>query len=163
MRHLRLVLAALTVLAALPLPALAQIQVGIRIGLPPIPTLVVIQPGVQVVQDFDDEVFVHDGVYWARRGDRWYRARGPQTEFVVVETRLVPEPVRRLPPGHYRRYRPPPPPPAQRRVYVEERRLDKKEEKRLRKEEDRERKEHERREHDRERGHDREHHDGGGR
>jgi hypothetical protein len=156
MRNLRAALAALAALALLPLSASAQITAGIRIGLPALPSLVVVQPGVQVVQDFDDEVFVHGGVYWARRGDHWYRARGPQAEFVVVETRLVPEPVRRLPPGHYRRYRPPPPP--IRRAVVEERKLDKKEEKRLRKEEDRERKDH-----DRGHDHDRDHHDGHGR
>lgn len=151
MRTNLLAVAALAALAAVPSPAAAQLDVhaGIRFGLPALPTLVVIQPGVQVVQDYDDEVFVHQGTYYARRGDRWYRGRGPQAEFVYVETRLVPEPVRRLPPGHYRRYRPAPPP--ARRVIVEERKLDKKEEKRLRKEAEKERKEHER-EHDR--GHD---------
>jgi hypothetical protein len=136
MRSTVLALAASAALAASPLPARAQAQVSIRFGLPPLPSLVVIQPGVQVVQDYDDEVFVHGGVYWARRGDHWYRARGPQAEFVLVESRLVPEPVRRLPPGHYRRFRPPPP------AVRQERKLDKKEEKRLRKEEDRDRKEH---------------------
>lgn len=153
MRTIVLTLSALAALAAFPSTAAAQIEVhaGVRLGLPALPTLVVVQPGVQVVQDFDDEVFVHGGTYYARRGDRWYRGRGPQAEFVVVETRLVPEPVRRLPPGHYRRYRPQPPP--VRRVVVEERKLDKKEEKRLRKEEARERKEHER-DHDHDHGHD---------
>lgn len=153
MRTLILSVAALAAFAAVPSPALAQVDVhaGIRFSLPVMPTLVVVQPGVQVVQDYDDEVFVHQGTYYARRGDRWYRGRGPQAEFVYVESRLVPEPVRRLPPGHYRRYHPAPPP--ARRVYVEERKLDKKEIKRLRKEEDRERKEHER-DHDHGKGHD---------
>jgi hypothetical protein len=102
-----------------------------------------------VVQDHEDEVFVHGGSYWVRRGDRWYRARGPQAAFVFVEARLVPEPLRRLPPGHYRRYHPP-----QKVIVVQERKLDKKEEKRLRKEEERERREYE---HDRDRDHDHDH------
>jgi hypothetical protein len=142
MRTRLLALAALAALAAAPGHASAQVQVhaSFRLGLPAAPPLVVVQPGVQVVQDHDDEVFVHGGTYWVRRGDRWYRSRGPQAAFVLVDTRLVPEPVRRLPPGHYRRYHPPPP-------RVVEHKLDKKEEKRLRKEEEKARKEHER-EHD---------------
>jgi hypothetical protein len=116
-----------------------EVSTTIRLALPVAPPLVVIQPGVQVVRDHDDEVFVHGGTYWTRRGDRWYRSRGPQAAFVFVDTRLVPEPLRRLPPGHYRRYHPPPP------------KLDKKEEKRLRKEEDKARKDHE---HDHDHDHD---------
>lgn len=147
MRPSLVAFAALATLAAVPAPAPAQVELSttFRILLPAAPPLVVIQPGVQVVQDHDDEVFVHGGTYWARRGDRWYRSRGPQAAFVLVDTRLVPEPVRRLPPGHYRRYRPPPP-------RVEAHKLDKKEEKRLRKEQEAARKAHER-----EHGHDHDH------
>lgn len=146
MRTALLAVAALAALLALPSAAGAQVNIhaGIRFGLPELPTLVVVQPGIQVVEGFEHEVFVHQGAYYARRDDRWYRGRGPQTEFVLVETRLVPEPLRRIPPGHYRRYRAPPP---VRRAVVEERRLDKKEEKRQRKEQEKARKEHER-EHD---------------
>ncbi len=144
MKTTLLALAALAALATVPAPAAAQVE--IRFGLPALPSLVVVQPGIQVVQDYDDEVFVQGGWYWARRGDHWYRGRGPQSRFVLVETRLVPEPLRRLPPGHYRRYRPPPP---QRARFIEERHEDKKEEKRHRKEEERERREREHREHDR--------------
>lgn len=146
MRTTLLALAALAAVAAGPGPAAAQveIQAGLRIPLPDLPRLVVIQPGVQVVQDFDDEVFLHGDVYWARRGDRWYRARERRAQFVVVETQLVPMPLRRLPPGRYRHYRPPPPPPVRyQRVLKIEEREDKKAEKRHRKEEDRERKEEE--------------------
>lgn len=157
MRTTLVAFAALAALAAVPLPASAQVaEVGVnaafRLGLPAAPPLVVIQPGIQVVQDHDDEVFVHGGSYWVRRHDRWYRARGPQAAFVFVDTRLVPEPLRRLPPGHYRRYHAPP----QKVIVVEERKLDKKEEKRLRKEEERERREHD---HDRGHDHDRDDHD----
>ncbi|MCM2333855.1 MAG: hypothetical protein NDI82_07890 [Anaeromyxobacteraceae bacterium] len=155
MRTALLAVAALAALAAAPSPAAAQVNIhaGIRFGLPALPTLVVVQPGIQVVEGFDDEVFVHQGAYYARRDGRWYRGAGPQASFVVVETRVVPEPLRRIPPGHYRRYRAPAPPPV-RRVVVEERRRDKKEEKRERKEREKERKAHER-EHEHEHGHDR--------
>jgi hypothetical protein len=162
MRTSLLALAALAAAALVPAPAAAQLDLraGIRLTLPELPRLVIIQPGVQVVEDQDDEVFVHQGAYYARRDDRWYRARDRRGEFVVLETRLVPEPLRRLPPGHYRRYRaPPPPPPAghARPVEAREHQEDKKEEKRHRKEEDRERQDRERRERD----HD--HRDGKGR
>lgn len=152
MRTSLIAAAALAAGLAAPTPAAAQVDVSavVRFSLPAAPPLVVIQPGVEVVRDHDDEVFVHQGTYYARRGDRWYRGRGPQAEFVYVEPRLVPEPVRRLPPGHYRRWHPAPPP---RRVVVEERRLDKKEEKRLRKAAEKERREHERDHRDHDRGH----------
>ncbi|MBL8940196.1 MAG: hypothetical protein JNM69_36955 [Archangium sp.] len=44
-------------------------QVKIDVVLPTIvfeapPALVVVQPGVQVVEDFDEEVFFVDGWYW---------------------------------------------------------------------------------------------------
>jgi hypothetical protein len=113
---MRLRLLALALVAAgglLPGQAAAQldVQATIRLTLPPLPRLVVIQPGLQVVEDQDDEVFLHQGTYSARRGDRWYRARDRHGDFLVVETRMVPEPLRKLPPGHYRRYRAPPPAP----------------------------------------------------
>ncbi len=107
------------------LPAAAQAQVNVRIGvgLPAAPPLVVVQPGVQVVADFDEEVFFTGGWYWVRRDHRWYRARTPQASFVFVDARRVPRVLVRLQPGRYRRWRPasaqtetfptpPPPPPA---------------------------------------------------
>jgi hypothetical protein len=103
---LRLALLGLLAAAVLsPRPAVAQLQVSIRLALPPVPRLVVIQPGVQVVEDFDDEVFFHSGVYWVRRDERWYRAPAPHAEYRRVEVRMVPEPLRRLPPGQYRRWK----------------------------------------------------------
>jgi len=92
-------------LLALPGRAPAQVDVQIHLGLPVAPPLVVVQPGIQVVENWDDEVFVHGGWYWVRRGPVWYRARGPQARFVVVEPRYVPAPLVRLPPGQYRHYR----------------------------------------------------------
>jgi hypothetical protein len=69
------------------------------------PPLVVVQPGIQVVPELEEEVFFHRGWYWARRGPYWYRARSPGVSFVYVEPRLVPAPLVRLPPGHYRQFR----------------------------------------------------------
>lgn len=43
-------------------------EVSFSLGLPVIlPPLVVIQPGVSVVSDLDQEVFFADGYYWARQ------------------------------------------------------------------------------------------------
>ncbi|HSN91111.1 MAG TPA: hypothetical protein VLS93_07765 [Anaeromyxobacteraceae bacterium] len=112
-------------LSLLPAAAGAQARAGIRIDieLPALPQLVVIQPGVQVVAGFPEEVFHAEGAYWLRRDDGWYRAPSPRASFIVVETRLVPRVLVTLAPGRYRNWheaeaapppppsRPPPPPP----------------------------------------------------
>lgn len=90
--------------------SLAQVQVKIDIALPTItfaapPPLVVISPGVQVVEDFDDEVFFVDGFYWCRRDGRWFRTKTHQGGWVVVEERGVPVTLVRLPPGQYRKWK----------------------------------------------------------
>src|SRR6266542_3214055 len=36
-----------------------------------LPPLIVVQPGVSVARDMDDEVFYADGYYWARQDQRW--------------------------------------------------------------------------------------------
>lgn len=112
MRHLlravpTLAVALLAATLAAPAPAAAQVDVSVNLnlGLPVRPPLVAIQPGVLVVEDFDDEVFVVEGIYWARRGDRWYRATGPRATFVVVERARVPPALVRLPPGQYKKWR----------------------------------------------------------
>src|SRR3954463_12577262 len=87
-----------------PLAARAQ-AVRIQIALPAAPPLVVVQPGVQVVADQDEEVFYSNGWYWVQRDGYWYRARNPRTGFLFVEHRRVPVAVVRLPPGHYRHWR----------------------------------------------------------
>lgn len=121
-------IALLLAFALLLSPALssAQVNVHIDLGLPVAPPLVVVQPGVQVVEDFEDEVFFTRNWYWLRRGDAWYRARSPQAAFVLVETRRVPRALVRLTPGRYRNWQqvqaeppprapPPPMPPPSRR------------------------------------------------
>ena len=87
-----------------------QVQVKIDVVLPTIvfeapPPLVVIQPGVQVVQDSDDEVFFVDSWYWVRRDNRWFRTKTHRGGWVLVEDRGVPMTIVRLPPGQYRKWK----------------------------------------------------------
>ncbi|MBL8919227.1 MAG: hypothetical protein JNJ54_10230 [Myxococcaceae bacterium] len=90
--------------------SLAQVQVKIDVALPTIvfeapPPLVVVQPGVQVVPEYDDEVFFVDGWYWCRRDDRWFRTKTHRGGWVVVEERGVPVTLVRLAPGQYRKWK----------------------------------------------------------
>jgi hypothetical protein len=101
----RLLLSLALGLSLLPARARAQVEMSIQIGVPVSPPLVVVQPGIQVVENLDEEVFFVSGWYWCRRGDYWYRARGPRASFVYVEPRFVPYRLAYLPPpGHYRRW-----------------------------------------------------------
>jgi hypothetical protein len=100
----KLLLASVLSLAVLPSPGRSQVGVQIQIGLPAQPPLVVVQPGIQVVENWDEEVFFTGGYYWVHRGDHWYRARGPRATFVYVEPRHVPHGLVRMPPGQYVRY-----------------------------------------------------------
>ena len=104
----RKVLAALGVLIAA--PAFAQVRVDVQIPLPTIrfevpPPLVVVSPGVRVVEDYDDEVFFVDGWYWCRRDAHWFRTRDYHGGWVVVERRYVPATLVKVPPGHYKHYK----------------------------------------------------------
>ena len=85
-------------------PAQAQVGVRIELGLPVAPPLVVIQPGIQVVEGFREEVFFHNGWYWCRRPDGWYRSRSPQARFDWIEARRVPGVLVRVPAGRYRNW-----------------------------------------------------------
>jgi len=82
----------------------AQVTLHIDIGLPPVPRLVVVQPGIQVVEGFQEEVFFHSGWYWCRRPNGWYRARTARARFEVVEVHRVPRSLVRMPAGHYRNW-----------------------------------------------------------
>jgi hypothetical protein len=101
----RLVMALALVLSLLPAAARAQVDVKIHLALPAAPPLVVVQPGVQVVENYQEEVFFTNGWYWVRRDDHWWRARTPRATFVHVEPRRVPVAIYRLPPGHYKHWR----------------------------------------------------------
>ena len=101
MRNLLGGLLALSLLAS---PAHAQVQVRITMGLPVVlPPMVVVQPGVSVVTELDEEVYFVDGWYWVRRGPHWYRTHNHRGQWVWVEPRAVPAALVRIPPGQYRR------------------------------------------------------------
>lgn len=81
-------------------------QAVFTIGLPAVlPPLIVVQPGISVVGDLDEEVFFADGYYWARRDGAWIRTRDHRSGWTRVEPRYVPGPIVRAPPGRYRHYR----------------------------------------------------------
>ncbi|MBX7116381.1 MAG: hypothetical protein K1X64_18795 [Myxococcaceae bacterium] len=85
-----------------------QMQVGIplpTIVFPAPPPLVVVEPGVQVVEDYDDEVFFVDGWYWTRRDNSWFRTRRHDGHWVVVDRRYVHPKLLRYQVGHYRHWR----------------------------------------------------------
>jgi hypothetical protein len=66
--------------------------------------LLVVQPGIQVVAGYPEEVFFVGNHYWLRRDEGWYRSVHPRAGFVVVAPSRVPPGLARLPPGHYRNY-----------------------------------------------------------
>lgn len=90
---------ALTLLVAA--PGFAQI----RIIFPVPPPLVVIEPGVQVVEDNDHEVFFVDNWYWYRQDGRWFRNQTHNGTWVAAEERVVPRTIVKFTPGHYRKFK----------------------------------------------------------
>lgn len=100
-----LAIAAAAAAGAAPSRAEAAVNVNVQVGLPVAPPMVVVQPGVQVVEDWDEEVYFTSGFYWVRRDDGWYRSRRPNARFVYVERRVVPVALVRMPPGQYVRYK----------------------------------------------------------
>lgn len=92
-------------LAGVATPAHAGAHVWIQMNLPAVlPPLVVVQPGVQVVQDYDEEIFFSGGFYWVRRDGYWYRAADPRARWYYVPSAAVPVAVARMPPGQYRHW-----------------------------------------------------------
>jgi hypothetical protein len=83
--------------------AVAQINVNVNLGPPPItvaaPPAVVMVPNSRVyyVPDPNIDVFNYNGYWWAPRGDQWYRSRAYKGPWGVVEQRYVPASVRRVP------------------------------------------------------------------
>jgi hypothetical protein len=70
-----------------------------------LPPLVVVQPGVSVVSDWDNEVFYADGYYWVRQDRTWFHSRDHRRGWARVEERRVPAAIVQSPPGRYRHYR----------------------------------------------------------
>lgn len=126
---LRLIAFAVALLALAPI---ARAQIEIRIDLPTIrfeapPPLVVVQPGVQVVQDYDEEVFYTGGWYWVRRDRGWYRTHDWHGGWTVATPRLVPAAIVRIEPGRYRKFHGPPARVERREERREERRDERRE------------------------------------
>ena len=70
------------------------------------PPVTVVAPGVQVVRDCDEEVFVSGGWYWHQGGNGvWYRTRSYRGGWVMAPRQAVPVAVARMPRGQYRHYR----------------------------------------------------------
>jgi hypothetical protein len=101
-----LILTALLSATLLPAQASAQVSLRVELGVPvpPSPALVVIQPGIQVVAGYPEELFFVGSYYWLRRDEVWYRSIHPKAGFVVAAPSRVPPGLARLPPGHYRNY-----------------------------------------------------------
>ena len=86
----------------------AAADVRLEVELPSIvfpspPALVLVQPGVQVVEDYDDEVFFVDGWYWVRRGPHWYKS--PDHTGGWVAAPVAPGVLVRIPRGKFKHYK----------------------------------------------------------
>jgi len=53
------------------------------------PALVEVEPGVQVVADYDQPIFFSEGAYWRYDNGVWYRSRYHDREWVTVQTPAV--------------------------------------------------------------------------
>ncbi len=100
----------LPLLVVFPRSAVAQVNLQVQIGLPTIrfetaPVLVEVSPGVQVVPEYEQEVFFVDGWYWHRSGPNWYRTQDHRGGWVVVQRREVPPTLVRIPRGKYKHYK----------------------------------------------------------
>jgi hypothetical protein len=98
--------------ALLSLPALAQVEVKISFPWLAPPPLVVVEPGIQVVPDYPEEVFFVDSWYWVRRDGRWFRARDYRAGWSYYAA--PPSALVRIPPGRYKHWK------AQKAVYKQE-------------------------------------------
>ena len=91
-------------LLAFPTRGSAQVHIDIGIAFPEPPPLVVVSPGIQIVPEFEEEVFFTGGFYWVLRDDAWYRTRTWRGGWAPVHRETVPVALVRIPPGHYRHY-----------------------------------------------------------
>lgn len=100
-------LAGLALGAAPGLAAAAAAAEELRIALPERHDLVELQPGLQVIPDFDLEVFFTGGAYWLRSDGAWYTTRRPaaSSTFTAAEPRAVPAALASLPEGSHLYYR----------------------------------------------------------
>lgn len=103
---LTLVLAGAIALPSVP-RAQASASIQLNLGLPVVmPQLVVVQPGIRVVPDIEEEVFFTNGYYWCRHEDGWYRTRDVRRGWYYMEPHRVPPGLTRMPPGKYKKWHP---------------------------------------------------------
>jgi hypothetical protein len=90
---------------ALAAPAGAEVQLRIQMGFPTVlPPLVEVEPGISVVQDYDQEIFFTGGYYWVMRDGSWYRSRDHQGYWRMQDRGRVPPGLYGMHPGQYRRW-----------------------------------------------------------
>lgn len=99
----RIVFASVLSSLLLSAPAFAGVSIGITFEAPP--PVVIVSPGVQVVEDSDDEIFVSNGYYYVYRDDVWYRTSDYHGGWVVYDRERVPVFIRNSPHGHYKHYK----------------------------------------------------------
>ena len=84
-------------------PTLAETSVAlnINVGVPILkaaPEVVYVpQSQVYVAPSVEYNLFFFQGYWWAFHGDRWYRAGGYNGPWIIIERRLVPSPLFRVP------------------------------------------------------------------
>lgn len=95
---------------AVPLPAMAGVDVSVSIGLPPPivfagpPELIVVpETYVYVVPDIDVDIFFYNGWWWRPWEGRWYRSRYYDSGWVYYQR--APSFYRSIPPGWRNDYR----------------------------------------------------------
>lgn len=102
-------LALLTVLCCAT-PAVAEVNVNIRIGPPAVvvagPPEMIVVPHTMVyfAPDVEGGLLFHAGFWWAPNQGRWFRAKGYNGPWVIVEQRHVPVEIVRLPRDYRRVY-----------------------------------------------------------
>jgi hypothetical protein len=69
------------------------------------PAMVVIAPGVWVVEDSPDEVFYYNNWYWTQDNGHWYRTRSHNGHWRQIDRGRVPSRFHAQPAGHYRHHR----------------------------------------------------------
>jgi hypothetical protein len=98
-------------LSFLPDNVLAEVNLNINIGSPPVvvaePAEVVLmsESGVYFVADTGPDLFFYAGFWWSPRGNRWYRSRVYNGPWVVVGHHNVPVQVIRVPRDYRTRYK----------------------------------------------------------
>jgi hypothetical protein len=92
-------------LALLLYPAVASAQVVVSFGWTAPPPLVVVSPGVQVVEDGGSEVFFTGGRYWVERDGGWYWSRDYRDHWRFADSGRVPLFLRNHRRGEYLHWR----------------------------------------------------------